>query len=314
MICGIIAGMRTERKTFIGPQQPRIVVREVTRYRDEPGYRVLDMRPDGVGYLPVCSCRTGRMFSNPPAMHVHSGVVEICYCVRGSLSFETPDRMYSFLPGCVFTSREKEPHRMTANPKGLFVYRVLVKLPARGKRFDGLDAADSAWLRERIMNLPRRYFVSGPKLRTAFERLFAAYDDRGQGAERRRIELRRRSLDVLLACVDDAEKGFSRHRNPQIEEWVRRMEDSPEADYRLEDMCRSVRMRSVEFTRAFKEISGLPPGAYLRTCRIRTAMKLLDAGQSIASTALRLKFCSAQYFATVFKQETGISPRIWQKR
>ena len=164
------------------------------------------------------------------------------------------------------------------------------------------------------MNLPRRYFVSGPKLRTAFERLFAAYDDRGQGAERRRIELRRRSLDVLLACVDDAEKGFSRHRNPQIEEWVRRMEDSPEADYRLEDMCRSVRMRSVEFTRAFKEISGLPPGAYLRNCRIRAAMKLLDAGSSIVSTALRLKFCSAQYFATVFKQDIGVSPRIWQKR
>ena len=290
------------------------VVHESIRYRDEPGYRVLDMRPDGVGYLPVCSCRTGRVFSNPPAMHVHPGVVEICHCVRGSLSFETPERMYPFLPGCVFTSREKEPHRMTTNPRGLFVYRMLMKLPARGKRFDGLDATDSAWLRERIISLPRRYFVSGPELRIAFERLFAAYDDRSHGAERRRIELRRRALDVLLVCVDAAEKGIGRHRNPQIEDLVRRMEDSPEADYNIKDMCRDARMRPVEFTRAFKEISGLPPGAYLRNCRIRAAMKLLDAGSSIVSTALRLKFCSAQYFATVFKQETGISPRAWRKR
>ena len=56
------------------------------------------------------------------------------------------------------------------------------------------------------------------------------------------------------------------------------------------------------------------PNAYLRNCRIRAAMKLLEAGQSITSTALRLKFCSAQYFATVFKSEIGVSPRTWQRR
>ena len=290
------------------------IVSEVTRYRDEPNARVIDLRPEGVSYLPVLSCRTGRARTVPPRLHVHPGVVEICYCLRGSLSFDTPDRTYAFLPGCVFTSREDEPHRMTANPKGLFVYRILVELPASGDVFDGLSPRDTTWLRRSLLALPRLFTVSSPDLRMAFERVFAAYDDRQGNADRRRIELRRRSLDILLACVDAAEKGIRRFSSPKVEKWVRRMEHAPEADYRLEDMCRNVQMRPAAFTRAFKEISGLPPGAYLRNCRIRAAMKFLDAGQSIASTALRLKFCSTQYFATVFKSETGTSPRAWQKR
>lgn len=59
---------------------------------------------------------------------------------------------------------------MTANPKGLFVYRVLVTLPAAGACFDGLSADDSAWLRAHLLALPRLFFVSRPDLREAFER------------------------------------------------------------------------------------------------------------------------------------------------
>ena len=46
----------------------------------------------------------------------------------------------------------------------------------------------------------------------------------------------------------------------------------------------------------------------------RAAAKMLDAGESVLATALRLKFCSAQYFATVFKAEMGVSPRNWRDR
>jgi AraC-like DNA-binding protein len=47
---------------------------------------------------------------------------------------------------------------------------------------------------------------------------------------------------------------------------------------------------------------------------MKMAAKMLDAGSSVLATALKLKFSSAQYFATVFKAETGLSPRAWRKR
>lgn len=290
------------------------IVREKVRYRDERGYRVVDLRPDGVGCIPVCSCRTGRAVAAAPALHVHPGVIELCYCVRGMLAFETPERVYSFLPGSVFTSRETEPHRMMANPKGLFVYRILVKVAGSGGRLGPLGLEDSAWLRERLMNLPRRYFVRGKGLESAFERLFAAYDDRSADPARRRIELRRRALDVMLAFVDAAGQGVSRQRHPQIVRWVREMERNPLKEYPLHEMAESTGQAPAAFAKLFKEVAGLPPQAYLCNCRIRHAAGMLDAGKSVMSVALAHRFSSAQYFATVFKAVMGVTPREWRKR
>ena len=266
---------------------------EPLRYYNERGRLVVDMRKEGVDYMPVASCRTGSVRTGAPQMHVHPGMLEICYCLRGSLAFQTPEREYKFLPGCVFTSRDDEPHRMTANPKGLFVYRVLVTLPAAGACFNGLSSDDSAWLRAHLLALPRLFFVSRSDLREAFERLFAAYTERSADPARRRLELRRRALDVLVACVDAAENESRRGDFPKVASIVKRMERA---------------------LKAFKSVAGLPPQAYLRSCRMKMAAKMLDAGSSVLATALKLKFSSAQYFATVFKAETGLSPRAWRKR
>ena len=287
---------------------------ESLRYYNERGRLVVDMRKEGVGYMPVASRRTGCVRTSAPQMHIHPGMLEICYCLRGSLAFQTPEREYKFLPGCVFTSRDDEPHRMTANPKGLFVYRVLVTLPAAGACFDGLAADDSAWLRARLLALPRLFFVSRTDLREAFERLFDAYTARSADPVRRRLELRRRALDVLVACVDAAKKGTCRGEFPKVASIVKRMERAPAEDYPLDQMLAETGLSESTFVKAFKSVAGLPPQAYLRTCRMKMAAKMLDAGTSVIATALKLKFSSAQYFATVFKAETGLSPRAWRKR
>ncbi len=290
------------------------IVREPLRYYDEPDRLVVDFRREGVSFLPLASRRTGRSRTDAPALHIHPGMMEICYCLRGSLAFETPQRTFAFLPQSVFTSRDTEPHRMTANPKGLFVYRVLVRLPSAGRRFDGLDAVDSAWLRSRMLALPRHFFISGPDLQNAFERLFGAYSAPVDDSVRRRIELRRRALDVLLACVDAAARGASRRRLPAVERFVRQMESDPVADYPLDEMSRAASLSPSMFVKAFKDAAGLPPQAYLRNCRLRLATRMLDEGRSVLSTALKLKFSTAQYFATAFKAETGVSPSAWRKR
>ena len=299
--------MKESAKLFSCSQEP-------LRYYNERGRLVVDMRKEGVSYMPVASRRTGCVRTSAPQMHVHPGMVEICYCLRGSLAFQTPEREYKFLPGCVFTSREDEPHRMTSNPKGLFVYRVLVALPAARRCFDGLAPDDSAWLRARILALPRLFFVSRPELRESFERLFTAYAARTADQDRRRLELRRRALDVLVACVDAAEKGTHCGDFPKVASIVKRMERTPAEDYPLDQMLAETGLSETTFVKAFKSAAGLPPQAYLRTCRMKMAEKMLDAGTSVIATALKLKFSSPQYFATVFKAETGISPRAWRKR
>ena len=156
--------------------------------------------------------------------------------------------------------------------------------------------------------------MSRPELREAFERLFAAYAARAADKDRRRLELRRRALDVLVACVDAAEKGTHCGDFPKVASIVKRMECAPAEDYPLDKMLAETGLSESTFVKAFKSVAGLPPQAYLRTCRMKMAANMLDAGSSVLATALKLKFSSAQYFATVFKAETGISPRAWRKR
>ena len=286
---------------------------EELKWCDEPGRLVVDLRKEGVPYIPVASRRTGKIRTSPPDMHVHPGLVEICYCVRGSLAFETPEREYSFLPGTVFTSRPDEPHRMKSNPKGLFVYRILVEVPPRGECFDVMDEKDSAYLAKSIIELPRRFVANTPALRKAFDALFVAYEAKEMPAPRRRMELKSRSLDISLACIDAASHSTVLRSNPAVRDCLQLMETSPQDEYDIDDMAKRAGMSRGNFIRAFKEASGLPPVAFLRSQRIRLAAKMLEKGTSVAAVALKLKFCSAQYFATVFKAETGISPKAYSK-
>ena len=92
------------------------------------------------------------------------------------------------------------------------------------------------------------------------------------------------------------------------------METDPLADYSLAEMSRSSGVSPNVFSAMFKVTAGLPPQSYLKVCRIRMAKIWLAQGKmSIAAIADRLKFCSAQYFATVFKEITGMTPLAWRK-
>ena len=290
------------------------VIEEITRYRDKPGARVLDLRKEGVPFVAVLSRRECRNTVAGPHLHIHPGGIEIVYCVRGILSFRTPQREYAFLPRNIFVSRPDEPHCMVTNPKGLFVYRILVELPPQGKALAGLSLDESGWLLDRLRTLPRLYAVQDRSIRSAFERCFSVYDAPSRVPGRRSFTLRQAVYDLLLACIAAAEGNLAEPEHPDVSQWVRKMETDPLADYSLAEMSRSSGVSPNVFSAMFKITAGLPPQSYLRVCRIRMAEVWLAQGKmSIAAIADRLKFCSAQYFATVFKEIAGMTPLAWRK-
>lgn len=65
----------------------------------------------------------------------------------------------------------------------------------------------------------------------------------------------------------------------------------------------------VTLCREFKKEFHISPQAYLRGCRLRKAMELLNSGNcSIKEIAYACGFSSPEYFATVFAAEFGSSP------
>ena len=276
-------------------------------YQDRPGRRVLDLRPCGVGCIPVLGLSNFRMIHPGTDYHIHPGCVEICLCIRGNLMFETEDAAYPFLPGSIFVSTEREPHRMRHNPKGLMLYRVLFAPPRPGKRILGLSAQETEWIVRSLAHLPKRLFKSTPKIRSAFETLFEVYDSERLAAIRS-VKLKSATLNLLIAVIEAA-RLLPAKAPDRIASIMKRMREHPEKEYSIDALSRETELSPSALSETFKHAAGLPPHAYLIDCRIRKAQELLgESPLSIKAISDMLHFSSTQHFATTFKKITGSSP------
>jgi AraC-like DNA-binding protein len=73
-------------------------------------------------------------------------------------------------------------------------------------------------------------------------------------------------------------------------------------------MARVAGLKEATFRRVFERYVGMTPAHFIASRRVSKARKFLTMGQSVTEVAYKLGFSSSQYFATVFKQWTGLQP------
>ncbi|MGC8781608.1 MAG: ATP-binding protein, partial [Anaerolineae bacterium] len=80
----------------------------------------------------------------------------------------------------------------------------------------------------------------------------------------------------------------------------------------LRDVAAHVGLSERHLTRCFRQEVGMTLNAYLNRYRLRQARALLEAGdKSITEVALAVGFSSSSYFARIFREEMGVSPRAY---
>ena len=289
------------------------IVAEPIRHFERPGKRVLDLRPLGVPFMPTLSESHMKVAEKGPQnLHVHRDCIEIVYCVRGSMCFETPDCDYPFLPGTVFVSRENEPHRLSTNPRRHFVYRVLVKPPKNGGCFLGLTQEESKELEECLKKLPRCFSAADAAVYQTFKRMFEIFDRESLSKARRSFELRTVAYELLRLIIAASENVVVRKPDAQLARIIAEIRAFPDRDYDF-DILRGNRTPGA-FAREFANVAGQPPMAYWNSCKVNRAKSLLRQKElSVTDVSTLLHFCSTQHFATVFKKETGCTPTEWKK-
>jgi len=82
----------------------------------------------------------------------------------------------------------------------------------------------------------------------------------------------------------------------------------------LEEMAKSCKLGRSRFSHHCKAITNMTATEYLAHCRIESAKILLkdNSEKTISQIATACGFESSQYFATVFKKKTNLSPRQYQ--
>ena len=277
-------------------------------YMNTSERRVLDLSTVDVPSVPMlgyCNYRNPR--PDVPE-HWHPGCLEIHYCARNSLTFGLRDRSYRIGPGDVFVNLPDERHTVSVHPKGLMLYWLIMRLDEPATPFFQQMPKEADALRHALLHIPHRLFRGTDRIKRLFQRLHMLYDEPAD--QLRTLRLRTSLLELLLEVLSAAHAHTVPPEETQLEALLNEIKTHPEAEMSIDDLARRAGMAPTHFITRFRMLAGLPPRQFQLACRIDAARELLTATDlPVTDIAMRLGFCSSQYFANLFRRHTGTTPR-----
>ena len=94
----------------------------------------------------------------------------------------------------------------------------------------------------------------------------------------------------------------------------KRIEQAVESDVTMPQIASELNMSYSTFRHLFKQYTGLSPARYLLNLRIYRAKEMLRSTEaSIKEISYTLRFDSPEYFTTMFKRKTGLTPSEFRK-
>ena len=281
-------------------------------YLDRPERRVLNLEEAGASGIPVLGLTRHSRHVNPVQEHVHLGVLELGLCLRGALTLSSRGKVHRIMPGQIFVNQPGISHRLTAQPRGLFLYWMHVRLsPLEKGALLKLPKKEALALCEKLRELPCPVATHTQHVRQAFLRLFQQYDS--PPCAYRSFCVRQACLSLLIELLECSAPRNQPTDSERIRAIIALMRDHPERDYRIDDLAHQAALSPTHFINRFKLATGLPPIHFLIDCRMDAAKKLLrGTDQPITEIAHTLNFASSQHFANQFRRATGETPRAWR--
>lgn len=93
-----------------------------------------------------------------------------------------------------------------------------------------------------------------------------------------------------------------------MEKLKKRILDTPEDVFLVEDMARSIGMSPYHMIRQFKAACGLTPHQFRIQCRVGKGQKLLEEGKSVTEAAYATGFCDQSHFDRCFHRIVRLTP------
>jgi AraC-like DNA-binding protein len=277
-------------------------------YMNTSERRVLDLGSVGLPSVPMlgyCNYRNPR--PDVPE-HWHPGCIEIHTCVRNALTFGFNGRAHRVGPGDVFVNLPGERHTVSAHPKGLILYWLILRLDDAEGSFLQQPPQEAAALRQALLNIPHRHFRGTDRIKRLFQSLHMLHDEPADLL--RALRLRTSLLELLLEVLASAAAHTVPPDEARLDGVIRDLHRHPEQDRSVDELARQVGMAPTHFITRFRMFAGLPPRQYQLACRMNAARGLLTTTTlPVTEIALRLGFCTSQHFANLFKRHTGVTPR-----
>jgi AraC-like DNA-binding protein len=191
------------------------------------------------------------------------------------------------------------------------MYWFNLKVPRKGQGLLGLSIKDSKAIIDSLLNIPCQHFRATSHTKSLFVEMLAFHDRRETPL--RTIRMRQTMVRLLLEILEGADLNSKPQVSERMAEIIGTIQNSPEQGFSIRDLARQAHFSVSRFRSRFKEETGISPGQFILMARIEAAKKRLIAGKEpITRIAFDLGFESSQYFATVFKRITGVTPRAYR--
>lgn len=249
----------------------------------------------------------------------HEGEYEIHYIVNGELNWWVEDNSYRLTPGMVLIIRPGELHgSQTGVLEPCEHYWLRIRLTDK-MTLPGLTQKDSRKLVDAFEMIANRAFFASDLVNSFFEKIL--YEHRNHSEFSRMAS--RSALHLLLATLirdNLALAGSIEYRESpvatkKINRCIQAIDQQLEQPPSIKELAKIAGLSDSAFRKRFREETGSSPHSYVTLRRIQEAQRrLLNSDLSIIDIAMDLGFSSSQYFATVFKRKTGVSPQHYRGR
>ncbi|WP_418794105.1 AraC family transcriptional regulator [Phocaeicola coprophilus] len=274
---------------------------------------ILDLNPYNISIFGEIGCYHYDSVQPLLAEHVHSGMLEFCFLLKGCQSYCVGGEYYHLSGGDIFFTKPDEPHGTGIFPeeKGGLLYWMIIKSPESVQEYLGLEKQEAMLLFEQLSSLPQRLFRSSPLVERLLKRIFElAFQNTPFTA----IEIRSTIILLFLELIRLGNSSDGKEYSVSVCRIIDYIDRHLKERIDLEYLADMMNLSLSRFKHRFKDEVGIPPAEFIMRRRIKYSESLLMKNMSIKDIAYDLGFSSPAHFSSVFKQYKGESPAAFKEK
>jgi len=262
--------------------------------------------------------------------HRNEGI-EITFLETGSMPFLVEEKEYLLKPDNLTITRPWQPHRV-GNPHihaGRLYWVILdvgVRRPNQSWKWPkwlSITMSDLNDLTTMLRHNEQPVWNGNPDIRNCFQKIGIALSSINKNRQISHLTVYLNEIFLLLL---ELIQQSNIKLNPNLSSAQRTVElflqdllrniENLSYNWTVKEMAEHCGLGLTQFIHCCKQLTNMTPLQFLNYHRVVTASRLLieNPGISITEVALTCGFCTSQYFAAVFKNQLGMTPKAYRKK
>lgn len=247
---------------------------------------------------------TSRAIS-PLNLHYHKDCFEIHYILRGTLRFSAENHSYSLSGGDLFITQPNEIHDTGDAPMTPHELYWMQIEASDLRHFLYMEPEAAAFVLDGMCKIQSHVVKMENSIGTLLKDIFTCIS---AGDELSRIQAGQMLGFFLCQVIKNASLP-SFKITPDIGRATEYILEHIDEELPLEDVAEVALLSVSRFKQKFKDQLGTSPRNFINFHKIEVAkMKLQETG-NVTQTAMELGFSSSNYFSSVFRRFTSMSPK-----